>query len=132
VGHIRQLSQHFLKKVMPQLIFSGPVAPGRAAVRCRCTPSPVVRIVARLGSTAYTALVREISETGIWLLVGQRWEPGASLAIRPGRLHQADSRALTAQVACGAQQADGSWLLACRLSRRVSKEEVLTWFRAAC
>jgi hypothetical protein len=80
------------------------------------------------GSGVSSALVREVSENGIWLLLRHRLEPGSALAIRPGRLHEANSCAVAAQVACVAQQADGSWLLACRLSRRVGKAELFAWF----
>jgi hypothetical protein len=124
---------------MPQPIISCVAAPGprpvgipdRAAVRYRCAHRPAVRVVAPSQPGASSALVREISANGIWLLAGQRLEPGTALAIRPGRLCRGGSRALGARVAAVARQADGSWLLACRFACRLGEAELFAWFRDA-
>jgi hypothetical protein len=65
--------------------------------------------------------IRDVSQGGLGLVLQRRFEPGTVLFIElPGT----DSRPLLARVVHAARLAQGSWLLGCTFSSKLSEDEV--------
>jgi hypothetical protein len=95
----------------------------RAAVRYACVLETACRSLAGSADVRWPARVRDISATGICLLVSRRFEPGSLLAID---LSSDFASAPLARVVRVNWQADGDWALGCAFVTRLSDEELRT------
>jgi hypothetical protein len=85
---------------------------------------PALRLLTRPGLRRYSALVRDVSQRGIGLLLQQSLEPGTMVVIELPRRHTGFSGILSGQVRHATLQADGCWLVGCSLTRSLSEEEL--------
>ncbi len=97
----------------------------RSRERIPCTRAPMVRVLARPSFQSFRAIVRDVSASGIGLVLTRCFEPGTLLAIQMQTSQAGFSGILTAQVKHATPQPGGLWLLGCSLSRNLSEEEVL-------
>jgi hypothetical protein len=96
----------------------------RGVDRYPCLRRPAVRVLARPSFQSYHALVREVAFRSIGLLLEKPFEAGTVLAIQMRSRHTGFSGILSAQVQHTTQQADGTWLLGCTLSRSLTDDEI--------
>lgn len=97
----------------------------RSMERYICQRKTIVRVLARPGLQAFPAVVRDISELGIGLLVDQPCKPGTLLALRLRSRGARFSGVLAATVKHATLMPDGNWLLGCLLARNLTDDEVL-------
>jgi hypothetical protein len=87
-------------------------------------PSSICRVVSDTQDEAARATVRDLSTTGIGLLVRQPIKPGSvlilSLEVRECRL----PRPLPVRVMHAAPADEGNWLVGCQFVRRLSEPEL--------
>jgi hypothetical protein len=96
----------------------------RAVERYPCRRSPFVRVLARPSFQMYRAFLQDVSPEGLGLVLDRSFDVGTLLAIQLRTLHAGVSGILTARVIHATPQPDGSWLLGCRLNRRLTEEEI--------
>src|SRR5262249_44077687 len=82
----------------------------RGAERYPCNLQPFWRIVSEPPAAAPPARVRDVSATGIGLLLPQPLKPGAVLVLTLQTRDQQLSRPLPVRVMHATRQADGGWL----------------------
>lgn len=68
--------------------------------------------------------MRDISTSGIGLLLGRRFEPGALLSIEVMDRSEGQMRLLLARVAHATARPGGGWLVGCALVNPLTDEEV--------
>jgi hypothetical protein len=96
----------------------------RATVRYYLLPNPPVRFLARPGFQFGTALLRDVSATGLCLALEQYLEAGTRLVVQlPGR-RRGSSLSRTAVVLRVQALDDGRWLAGCQLNPRLSDHEM--------
>jgi PilZ domain len=97
----------------------------RAEERFQCVWRPVVGFIARAKSL-YTnrATICNISSLGIGMIVDSVLEPGTIIAIQLRKKRNGFSGLLSARVVRAVPEEDGSFFVGCRLSRRLSQEEL--------
>jgi hypothetical protein len=96
----------------------------RGCERYPCLRRPAVRLLAKPSFQSYHAVVRDISFRSIGLLLEKPFEAGTILAIQMRSRHAGFSGILSAKVQHAAQQADGTWLMGCTLSRSLTDDEI--------
>ena len=96
----------------------------RGCDRYPCLRRPAVRLLAKPSFQSYHAVVRDISFRSIGLLVEKPFDIGTILAIQMRSRHAGFSGILSAQVQHATQQADGTWLMGCTLSRSLTDDEI--------
>jgi hypothetical protein len=96
----------------------------RGSDRYPCLRRPAVRLLARPSFQSYHAVVRDVAFRSIGLLVEKPFDAGTILAIQMRSRHAGFSGILSAQVQHATQQADGTWLLGCTLSRSLTDDEI--------
>ena len=96
----------------------------RGTERYSCLRRPAVRLLARPSFQSYHAVVRDVSFRSIGLMVEKPFEAGTVLAIQMRSRHAGFSGILSAQVQHSTQQADGTWLMGCTLSRSLTDDEI--------
>jgi hypothetical protein len=103
-------------------------APGdrRAAVRYACELETSCRSVAGSREVPWPARVRDISLTGICILVSRRFEPGTLLAVDLQNAAAELPSTLIGRVVRVNRQADGDWALGCVFATPLSEEELHT------
>jgi hypothetical protein len=96
----------------------------REAERFPIEPSPVCRLVSATQDEMASATVRDLSATGIGLVVRQPLKPGTvlilNLEVRDCRL----PRPLPVRVMHASPTAEGQWLVGCQFVRRLSDPEL--------
>jgi hypothetical protein len=103
-----------------------PVAPDerREAERFLPEPSSICRVVSDTQDEVARATVRDLSATGIGLLVRKPIKPGSvlilNLEVRECRL----PRPLPVRVMHAAPADEGNWLVGCQFVRRLSEPEL--------
>jgi hypothetical protein len=108
-----------------------PRAQRAPVIRYRCLRRPLVRVrTCWPDCQVQSAFVHDIAEIGVWLIAARGLEPGTSVVIRPGRLHQTDDCVLPARVEEAAPLTDGSWLVVCRFNQRYAKRDMFAWFQS--
>ncbi|HEV8059616.1 MAG TPA: PilZ domain-containing protein [Gemmataceae bacterium] len=96
----------------------------RAAKRFRCTWRPLVSFLARAKSiTMSQGVICDVSFTGIGLIADLALDPGTLIAIQVRTKQNGFSGLLSAKVVRTVPQENGSYLLGCHLSRRLSRVE---------
>jgi hypothetical protein len=104
----------------------GPAAPAlqadrRGAERYPCDLQPFWRVAGGgAAGEGPPARVRDVSATGIGLLVGQPLKPGAVLVLTLQARDEQLSRPLPVRVMHATPQAGGGWLVGCQFVRRLS------------
>ena len=96
----------------------------RGCDRYPCLRRPAVRVLARPSFQSYHAIVRDVAFRSIGLLLEKPFDTGTILAIQMRSRHTGFSGILSAQVQHTTQQADGTWLLGCTLSRSLTDDEI--------
>jgi hypothetical protein len=71
------------------------------------------------------ALVENISNTGLRLVLRRCYEPGRVLAVSWRHAHGVTQRTLLAHVIHARNVGDGTWSMGCRLAARVSDDEIV-------
>ncbi len=96
----------------------------RTAKRFRCTWRPLVGFLARAKSISRgKGIICDVSCTGLGLIADLALDPGTLIAIQVQTKQNGYSGLLSAKVVRTVPQEDGSYLLGCHLSRRLSKVE---------
>jgi hypothetical protein len=85
---------------------------------------PQVRFLARPNLRAYTGFISDFAKRGLTLLVQEPLEPGTLLAIQFQTRHLGASDILSAQVKHVTLGDEGTWLVGCKLSRNLSRDEM--------
>ncbi len=85
----------------------------RAAVRHACSKSSDARLLASVGTSGWPAAVRDLSATGVGIVVGMRQEPGTWLPVRLVHVGRDVSCPMQAQVVRTERRADGYWFSGC-------------------
>jgi hypothetical protein len=92
----------------------------RQTLRRRCHLPVALDTIA--SSAMRPGLVRDISETGLGVAVGRRYEPGTMIGLRIG---EEDSQlTVLARVAQVIPMPNGEWLLGCRFLSEVDPDEI--------
>jgi hypothetical protein len=94
----------------------------RAAVRYPCDLASSCHTITSRREDAWTAAVKDISRTGIGLLLGRRFEPGILLAVELPA--EGGSQLLLARVIHARAQGEGVWLIGCALVNPLAEDEV--------
>lgn len=79
----------------------------------------------------WAATIRDLSVSGIRLVLRRRFEPGAGLAIELPATDSCPASTVLARVVHARSQGDGSWALGCKFVSPLSDEELATLLRAA-
>jgi hypothetical protein len=96
----------------------------RLVERCRLGLNPVVRVVVRPSFQFQWALVRDLTASGMGLVLSGPLEPKDMVAIEFQSWSGKLSIIKTAQVRHVTQMPEGSWLVGCLFSTPLSAEEV--------
>jgi hypothetical protein len=103
-----------------------PVSPAerRGAERFPCSLQPFWSVVGEEQAESPSASVRDVSATGIGLIVGHPIKPGTVLVLRLQTRDQRLSRPLPARVMHSTARPDGDWLVGCQFVRRLTDEDM--------
>jgi hypothetical protein len=96
----------------------------RALGRYHAPRNPHVRLIARPSFQAYQAVVRDLSVSGMGLLLDHPFEIGTVLAIQLRQARHGLSCILSGKVIHATAQPDGRWLVGCELSRSLTDDEI--------
>jgi hypothetical protein len=100
----------------------------RAAARRRYLEGPLLCFLV-LGSAHHrSATLRDVSISGVGLLVGSPLEPGTALFLQVPGEEEESIRFLRARVVRAARREDGSWLVGCQFASTLSREELARAF----
>lgn len=102
-------------------------APGidrRASVRHFARPDLTGTACESRRNRPWKALIRDLSTTGIGLVLNQTFDAGTELAIELYSPDMVLSYTLLTRVAHSTRQGNGSWLIGCRFVRELSEEEL--------
>jgi hypothetical protein len=94
----------------------------RAAVRYPCTLASSCHTLTSRREDAWTATVKDISLTGIGLLLGRRFEPGILLAVELPA--EGAPQLLLVRVVHTRSQGEGIWLIGCELVNPLTEDEL--------
>lgn len=101
-----------------------PPAERRATVRYQSTAQGSCQTFPSRRESAWDAAIRDISTSGIGLVLGRRFEPGALLSIEVMDRSEGQMRQLLARVAHATARREGGWLIGCSLINSLTDEEV--------
>lgn len=96
----------------------------RAAVRLQSSARGSCQSLSMQREADWEAFVRDISSSGIGLLLPRRFERGALLSIELPEAGEGRKRLLLARVARSVPQPDGGWLIGCILASPLSDDEL--------
>ena len=97
----------------------------RQVKRFRCAWRPIVGFLSRTKSlTTSQGMICDVSCMGIGMIADRALDPGTLIAIQLRRKLNGFSRLLSAKVVRAVPQKDGSYLLGCHLSCRLSDAEL--------
>ena len=103
----------------------------RAAARRRYLEGPLLCFLV-LGSAHHrSATFRDVSISGVGLLVGSPLEPGTLIYLQVPGEEEESIRSLRARVVRAARWEDGSWLVGCEFARGLTPEELARAFPEA-
>jgi hypothetical protein len=94
----------------------------RAAVRYPCGLASSCHTITSRREDAWTATVKDISLTGIGLLLGRRFEPGILLAVEVPA--EGAPQLLLARVMHTRPHGEGVWLIGCELVNPLAEDEL--------
>ena len=106
----------------PTTTDKGPGIDRRAAVRHFVRPD--VTACAPQRTRQWKAIIRDLSTTGIGLILNQSFDAGTELAVELFSPDMALAYTMLTQVAHSLPQANGSCLVGCRFVRELSEEEL--------
>lgn len=98
----------------------------RASVRYSWGGKSPCKSLAGWRGDSWEAVVRDISQSGLGLLVSRRFEPGAILAVELPRTGEATPHLVLARVVRVSPHGEGHWLVGCRMVHPLSRDEVRT------
>jgi hypothetical protein len=96
----------------------------RASVRRDSNAKGTCQTLSQRHESTWEATVRNISLTGIGLLLARRFEPGTLLAIELTETSEQRQRLLVARVAHATLQPDDKWLIGCAFMSPLHDEEL--------
>ncbi len=96
----------------------------RACVRLQSNAKGSCQSLSMQREADWQAMVRDISCTGIGLLLPRRFEPGSLLAIELTEATEGRRRLLLGRVARAEPQPDGNWLIGCTMANPLTEDEV--------
>lgn len=96
----------------------------RACVRLESQARGSCQSLSMQREADWEAKVRDISCTGVGLLLPRRFEPGALLTIELTEAAEGRRRLLLARVARAVPQSEGHWLIGCTLANPLTEDEV--------
>ena len=96
----------------------------RASVRRLCNRDILSRKAGTPRGTGWLAAVRDVSTTGIGMMLYCKFAPGTILAVEP--LSRSSTRTLLARVVRTTVEADG-WYHGCELANALTDEELQGW-----
>lgn len=85
----------------------------RTAPRYRFNYKGFVPLSVAVGTSSWPALVRDLSQTGISLVIGQRYDVGSDITARLKRKDRDQYCMLNLRVVHVARRADGHWTTGC-------------------
>jgi serine/threonine protein kinase len=100
-----------------------PEAERRGSIRYPCQLESMCSPVGK-GQNPWQAGVRDISVTGLGLVIGRRFEPGTVLAVEWQQIVEEIPGSLLVRVARTQTVAPGQWHLGCRLAQSLGEEAV--------
>jgi hypothetical protein len=96
----------------------------RQAVRYSCDLRVNDRLIVSIGTSAWPAVVSDISTTGIGLVVGIRHDPGTTLPVDLYCTTNGFSRTVRVSVMRTMRMPDGHWFCGCRFDEQLGHEEL--------
>lgn len=96
----------------------------RIAVRHECGLQVNDRLIVSVGLSSWPAIVRDISTTGIGLILGIRHDPGASMPLDLFCTTNGYSRTLHVQIVRTQRQPDGYWFCGCAFDESLDHTEL--------
>ena len=101
-----------------------PSQESRSRVRHRCKIEPQQNGWGYFSELGWPTEIRDVSATGIGMLVRRRFEPGAVLFVHLTSTVDHSARLLAIIVAHVTETEDGHWILGCTFSRTLSNSEL--------
>ncbi len=96
----------------------------RVAVRHSCGPETYCQMIDPADAGVWPAWIRDLSATGIGLLIARRCEPGSVVAIELENSVQGVSPRLVARIIHALEYPNGHWLHGCAFTRPLTDEEL--------
>jgi PilZ domain-containing protein len=96
----------------------------RVSVRFQSNAKGHCQSVSLQRESAWEAIVRDISCSGIGLLLPRRFERGTLLTIELTETTAGQTRLLLVRVVHATPQPEGNWLLGCALTNSLTEDEV--------
>ncbi len=96
----------------------------RATVRFSSGGTTPCKTLAGWRGNTWEATIRDISQQGIGLLLGRRFEPGVILVVEVPRPMEASTHLILARVVRVVEQDNGHWLVGCVLVNPLTGEEL--------
>ena len=96
----------------------------RAVPRFIAEHFPLIQVLVKSTFQPFQAYVRDFSATGLGIICDRVLQPGAVIAIQLRRRHTGTSGILSAEVSHCSSLIEGIWLCGCRLSRRLTPDEL--------
>ncbi len=97
----------------------------RAWVRYHCSPdAPCQAVDTRPDIGIYTAVVRDISNSGVSLILNRHVKVGAFLAVELVSANQTSLPPLLVRVVHATAQLDGDWLIGCEFATELTEDEL--------
>jgi hypothetical protein len=106
--------------VLSAVLAEPPGCERRGAIRHLCGRLTRCRFISLFQCPPWSAVIRDISTTGIGLVINEPPAPGTFLAI-----DLSDRRRVGAQVVAVCSQGSAGWLVGCVLLRRLTDDEVV-------
>ncbi len=103
---------------------TAPKVERRASVRLHCDAKGHCQSVSLQREPPWQANVRDISCTGIGLLLPRRFERGTLLTVELGEAAAGQTHLLLARVVHATAQPEGNWLIGCALTSPLTEDEV--------
>jgi hypothetical protein len=97
----------------------------RATVRYRCNPTNLGRAFVANTSKCVDAVVLDISQGGIGLILSRYVEPGTVLRVEFAYGEEAAFAELAANVTHAAELEEGKWRCGCRWLRELTNDELI-------
>lgn len=96
----------------------------RASVRLQSQAKGSCQSLSMQREADWQATVRDISCSGIGLVLPRRFEPGSLLAIELTEATEGRRRLLLGRVARAVPQPEGDWLIGCTMANPLTEDEV--------
>jgi hypothetical protein len=96
----------------------------RATVRYSSGGTTPCKTLAGWRGNSWEATIRDISQQGIGLILGRRFEAGVILVVEVPRPTEASTHLVLARVVRVIEQENGRWLVGCSLVNPLTREEL--------